>query len=108
MEELIKRLSRYSEQCIAERLDPDFAAAIIEAINVLSLCQMLGAKPEPPVVHGEWVEKETFHDENADVISEWQSARCSVCNKYHTTPYLYCFTDYNFCPDCGARMEGGT
>ena len=48
MEELINRLSRYSEQCIADRLDPDFAAAIIEAINVLSLCQMLGAKPEPP------------------------------------------------------------
>ena len=68
--------------------------------------------PEPPkeeveVKHGEWLEKETFHDENADVISEWQSARCSVCNKYNTTPYLYCFTDYNFCPNCGADMRGG-
>lgn len=59
-----------------------------------------------PVVHGEWIEKETFHDENADVISEWQSARCSVCNKYYTTPYLYCFTDYEYCPHCGARMDG--
>ena len=57
------------------------------------------------VKHGEWLEKETFHDENADVISEWQSARCSVCNKYNTTPYLYCFTDYNFCPNCGADMR---
>lgn len=32
MEELIKRLSRYSEQCLAERLDPDFAKAVQESI----------------------------------------------------------------------------
>ena len=58
--------------------------------------------------HGEWLEKETFHDENADVISEWQSARCSVCNRYHTTPFSYYFTDYDFCPNCGADMRGKT
>ena len=58
------------------------------------------------VVHGEWEERETFH--NADdnpIIEEWQSARCSVCNKYHTTPYMYYFSDYNFCPNCGAKMD---
>lgn len=35
MEELITRLSRYTEQCIAERLDPDFAEAVIDAIVYL-------------------------------------------------------------------------
>lgn len=57
---------------------------------------------------GEWEEKETFH--NADdnpIIEEWQSARCSVCNKYHTTPYMYYFNNYNFCPNCGADMRKG-
>lgn len=41
----------------------------------------------PSRAEGEWEEKETFH--NADdnpIIEEWQSAKCSVCNKYHTTP----------------------
>ncbi len=55
---------------------------------------------------GAWEEKETFH--NADdnpIIEEWQSARCSVCNKYHTTPYMYYFDNYNFCPNCGASMR---
>ena len=33
LEELIARLSRYSEQCIAERFDPDFAEAIIDTIE---------------------------------------------------------------------------
>ena len=31
MEELITRLSRYSKQCLAERLDEDFAEAVEEA-----------------------------------------------------------------------------
>ena len=59
------------------------------------------------VVHGNWEEKETFH--NADdnpIIEEWQSARCSVCGKYHTTPYMYYFDNFNFCPNCGNDMRG--
>lgn len=58
---------------------------------------------------GEWQEKEVFGEYNDDVhhyVSEWQSARCSVCGKYHTTPYAYYFNEYNFCPSCGARMKG--
>lgn len=51
---------------------------------------------------GEWEEREVSSDK---VIDEWQSARCSVCGKYHTTPYMYFFDDFNFCPNCGARME---
>ena len=49
---------------------------------------------------GQWEEKSVFEGE----IQEWQSARCSVCNKYHTTPYLYYFDNFNYCPNCGARM----
>lgn len=51
---------------------------------------------------GKW-EKREVSSEN--VIDAWQSARCSVCGLYHTTPYMYYFTDFNFCPSCGARME---
>lgn len=49
---------------------------------------------------GKWEEKSVFEGG----IQEWQSARCSVCNKYHTTPYLYYFDNFNYCPNCGARM----
>ena len=56
------------------------------------------------VRRGRWEEIEVVHIEET-VIDEWQSACCSVCGKYHTTPYMYYFNDYEYCPSCGAKME---
>lgn len=56
------------------------------------------------VVHGKWEDQEVV--ENKKIIEEWQSAKCSVCGKYHTTPYMYYFDDFNYCPNCGADMRG--
>ena len=59
---------------------------------------------EPERKTGEWLEKTAL--DNADYpIDEWQSAKCSVCGKYHTTPYLYSFDNYPYCPSCGAEMK---
>ena len=55
---------------------------------------------------GVWIEKEKHEDEDTH-ITEWQSARCSLCGKYLTTPFMYYFTDYPYCPSCGAKMKGG-
>lgn len=57
---------------------------------------------EPERKTGKWEEREVSSEQ---VIDEWQSARCSVCGLYHTTPYLYYFNGYNYCPNCGARMD---
>ena len=37
MNKLIERLSRYSKQCLTERLDADFANAIYDAIETIEL-----------------------------------------------------------------------
>ena len=64
--------------------------------------------PSADAVQGEWEDREVFNETDDDhIVEEWQSARCSVCGKYHTTPYMYYFDDFNFCPNCGARMKGG-
>ena len=55
------------------------------------------------VVHGEW-EECMVNDE--PILEEWQSASCSSCGLYHTTPYMYNFKRYNYCPNCGADMRG--
>lgn len=54
-----------------------------------------------------WLEKEVLSKVDGEPpIEEWQSARCSACGKYHTTPYMYYFDDYKYCPNCGADMSG--
>lgn len=60
-----------------------------------------------PVKHGKWIEQEVTHEDNrrSTIIADWQSAKCSNCGKYHTTPYLHYFYHYNYCPNCGAKME---
>lgn len=59
-----------------------------------------------PVVYGKWEECEIVQEDgDYKIIEEWQSARCSVCGKYHTTPYMYHFDHFNYCPNCGAKME---
>ena len=64
---------------------------------------MLPAAEVRPVVRGEWIERNMINNLQHSYL---QSARCSKCGKYHTTPYLYYFTEYPFCPWCGAEMKG--
>ena len=50
------------------------------------------------VVHGEW---KIVREENA---YDYVEAECSVCG------YTDCFDEgafYNYCPNCGAKMDGG-
>ena len=57
---------------------------------------------------GKWEQKEIINLDDT-TIEQMQSACCSVCGKYHTTPYSYYFSEYNYCPSCGARLgNGGT
>lgn len=72
------------------------------ALNVLDEMPTADVKP---VVRGEWEDKEVFETAE-EYIEQWQSARCSACGKYHTTPYMYYFDKFNYCPNCGAKMEG--
>ena len=75
-------------------------------VSVAKIGQM-PAVEVPEVRKGKWTEKTKFHNANDDpIIEEWQSAKCSVCEKYHTTPYLYYFDNFNFCPNCGSQMKG--
>lgn len=56
--------------------------------------------PSAQPKNGKWEEIKVFPASEIEL----QSARCSACKRYHTTPYLYNYTHYNFCPHCGARM----
>ena len=56
------------------------------------------------IKHGKWEDKSIC---DGKAIEEWQEARCSACGRYHTTPYMYYFDEFTYCPNCGAKMDGG-
>ena len=45
-----------------------------------------------PVRHGRWIKRKT-----------WNFNVCSECS-FETSPYMSCM---NYCPNCGAKMDGG-
>ena len=57
-------------------------------------------------VRGNWIEKEVIDDRKDAKIPQWQQAQCSICGKWNTTPYMYYFDEFDFCPNCGADMRG--
>lgn len=77
----------------------------MSGIDRQTILNLPSAQPERK--KGKWNERKVFDTKGSD-IEEMQSAKCSVCGKYHTTPYLYFFDNFNFCPNCGADMRGDT
>lgn len=104
----------------AERMDNEQAVAILKPLRDMmrdqygcpisdayfALDKAITALLQPQRTNGRWTEKTVSENPQACGIREWQSAKCSVCGKYHSTPYLYSFTDYAFCPCCGSDMRG--
>ena len=88
---------------------PDLARDIATIIENEKDMRVILKNAQPERKKGEWIEKEvTYLDalEAKDIITEWQSAKCSACGKYHTTPYMYYFDDYDYCPNCGSYNGG--
>ena len=53
-----------------------------------------------PVVHGEWEAQKYWKYENKHSI-QYRTNRCSLCHCDVSSRLLY-----NYCPNCGARMDG--
>lgn len=63
--------------------------------TVLEYAKSLPAADVAPVVHGEWLLKH---------IGAGHYWECSIC---HTNPCIYVTQHTKFCPNCGAKMDGG-
>lgn len=52
----------------------------------------------------EWLEREVVSAKESG-IEEVQVAKCPFCGRYLTTPYMYYFVEYKYCPQCGKRIK---
>lgn len=97
MDEYVKRAAIMEfpirkDHCDKERANEHFIFGIE---SVLEYVENLPAADVAPVVHGEWLLRH---------IGAGHYWECSVC---HTNPCIYVTEHTKFCPNCGARMDGG-
>lgn len=93
--EAIEAIKKYGKDAISagrRTLDP--------VDNIIGLCNMLAALPAveaAPVVHGRWIPRK----------GKWfVYYQCSVCGKKISYPSADGKAFTNYCPNCGAKMDG--
>ena len=93
---------------MAEYISKDSAISIFNAKAEIGVCtpaqpyfakaakmiELLPAADVAPVVHGRWV------SDKDDILFH-----CSVCETQVSTDWDYDDLSWNYCPNCGARMD---
>lgn len=54
-----------------------------------------------PVVHGRFVETERPIRDGKSKVYGWE---CTACKRFTRSPFV---DSWEFCPNCGAKMDGG-
>lgn len=87
----------------ANALKPEME--ILNAADMYLVCHIIDNAPTieaEPVWHGRWIPIE--YDSYADCAPVWDKWECSECGHEHSGEED---TLTAFCPNCGARMDGG-
>lgn len=85
--EIVKRLDRYSEQCVSERLDPDYAVAVKQTKTLLIALQG---------------DVDYLRKQNTELYCKLKECKEELC--YHCGGYRNAHMGY--CDDCKWK-EGG-
>ena len=87
----------------AEALYKEIADCKNACDEVMRIIKRQYVFPDPAREHGKWTDG---YSTDEDSPKHWQIARCSVCGRTHAAPYNWLFTEYAYCPNCGAYMRG--
>ena len=72
---------------------------IEEQIKELGCMDFVARADVQEIKHGEW--KLCYEDWRMQIAGD----ECSACGFQH---YGTCISHYHYCPNCGAKMDGGT
>lgn len=101
---LLKALRKEQREC--EKDGEEYGGESIlfaEAFgDVIDMVKRLPAVDEVPVVHARWNRK----GENAVFDVEWECGKCG-CGISTSGIFTPQASGWNFCPSCGAKMDGG-
>lgn len=77
-----------------------FAESTLNFLEVEEIIKSVPKSDVAPVVHGEWVKDEEESKGHIESIYI-----CSACHNFSAWGET---EKYNYCPNCGARMDGGS
>ena len=83
---------------LLKELDHAFHTDTIGKKDVINLIINLPAADVAPVRHGQWITE--FDDLG------WLKHTCTVCGYVKRTD-VHVSLGWNYCPNCGAKMDGG-
>lgn len=66
--------------------------------SINDIWECLDALPSADRPQGEWVDR--LLGEDTSKVLPWERYYCPICNQYTSGD------DFNYCPNCGARMRG--
>ena len=97
MNEYIEREALY-EKAYWHGEHPDVGNPFPDGVDAIDIKDVdaIPAADVAPVRHGRWIARKSFHAEGGIV------EKCSACQK----DVQYLGNPLNFCPNCGAKMDG--
>ena len=95
MDEYIKRETAVRAVMAAKWVDGSDGAMAMEIVASPAAADVA------PVVHGRWI-----HSRYEDCSEQFELVKCSQCN-HEAYAMALCVHGGNYCPNCGAKMDGG-
>ena len=100
-----------SEYIGREALKNDIAKST-EPFNTGSVFRAINRQPAAdvsPVVHGRWIRKWDLYDKGFYISRKvwYECSNCGMKTNYKDESFEI-EVGYNYCPNCGAKMNGGT
>ena len=99
---------------MAEYIKREAAIRVVNGKNSLTMTRSglinsinsIPAADVAPVVHGRWIQKKEWH------LGRWVAwFECSECGEHDDNSDMYEIMPFcnlsNYCPGCGAKMDGG-
>lgn len=97
----IENTKKYHGAFYLKDIFADEKIAYVAAAKLLRSVEDIPAADVAPVVHGRWV-----HSRYDDCSEQFERVRCSQCNQEAYAMAFY-VRGGNYCPNCGAKMDGG-
>lgn len=99
-----EELLRKRPFCVAGGLVNDYTEGFCDCVDeARETIKNMPAADVAPVVHGKWVKEPPYKSIGGEYL---KALICSKCNSFFVSDGNKPWQMHNYCPNCGAKMDG--